>query len=132
MASGYFWAAPVLKITTCSSGWIQFSSRSCSSAPMQAAVSGQMARPSDCMPSAIHSRKRASGTATARPPLARTASRIMKSPTAAGTRMPLAIVAAPANGSANRSPSLEGPDDRRAAVRLHGHHPRPLVVVQPA
>ena len=38
------------------------------------------------------------------PPLARTASRIMKSPTATGTRTPLAIVVAFSNFGAKRSP----------------------------
>ena len=44
--------------------------------------------------SCIHFGMSASGVASATPPLARTASRIMKSPTAAGTRMPLAAVTA--------------------------------------
>ena len=45
-----------------------------------------------------------SSAAMARPPLARTASRIMKSPTATGTRSPLAIVWGSSGAFANRSP----------------------------
>ena len=56
---------------------------------------------------------------------ARTASRIMKSPTAAGTRMPLAIVCALGERLGEALAALEGPHDRRAAVGLHGDHPRP-------
>ena len=46
----------------------------------------------------------ASAPAAALPPLARIASSIMKSPTATGTRSPLATVWAFGNSSANRSP----------------------------
>ena len=58
---------------------------------------------------------RSSRPATAQPPLARIASSIMKSPTAAGTRRPLAIVWAFGNGSANRAPA--------ANARTIGAHP---------
>ena len=52
----------------------------------------------------IHFGMSASGVASATPPLSRTASRIMKSPMAAGTRMPLAMVTAFSNFFAKRSP----------------------------
>ena len=65
-----------------------------------------------------------SSTATANPPLSRSARRMRKSPMAAGTRMPAAIVAASSHGAARSARLLEGPDDRGAAGRLHRHHAR--------
>ena len=74
----------------------------------------------------IQSTMRPSRPATARPPLARMASSIMKSPTAAGTRRPLAMVWALANGSAKRCPASKARDDRGAAVALAADQPRQL------
>ncbi len=102
-ASGYFCAAPVLKITMRSVGLILPSLSSTSNAPRHTAVSGHKAMPSREDASCIHLGMSASGVASATPPLPRTASRIMKSPTAAGTRMPLAMVAAFSNFLAKRS-----------------------------
>jgi hypothetical protein len=64
--------------------------RGFSSTSKQIAVSGQMAIPSAPLARSIHGRMADSAPATARPPLARMASSIMKSPTATGTRRPLA------------------------------------------
>ena len=133
IASGYFCAAPVLKITTCSSRLDPVSRRTAARAPRCRRPSRGRSPALRCACPAPSTRASAtSPTATARPPLARTASRIMKSPTAAGTRMPLAIVAAPANGSANRSPRSKArtigaqPSDCTATIRGR------LVVGQPA
>ena len=66
----------------------------------------------------------ASRPATARPPLWRIASSIMKSPTAAGTRSPLATVWAFGNSSANRSPRSNARTIGRTPSALAAHQPR--------
>src|SRR5258708_7270443 len=53
------------------------------------AASGQRAMPSLAAASFIHFGMSASGVASARPPLSRTASRLMKSPPATAKRLPL-------------------------------------------
>jgi hypothetical protein len=94
----------VLKIKILSSGLTVPLRNNASSAPKQTAVSGHREIPSFDAANCIQRGMSPSGVASAVPPLSRTASRIMKSPTAAGTRMPLAIVAAFSTFCANRSP----------------------------
>ena len=103
-ASTYFWAAPVLNTTTVSSDRMSPRRTRRSRQSKQTAVSGQTAIPSLPATRRIHSPMRCSSPAMAQPPLARMASSIMKSPTAAGTRRPLATVWALGNNSAKRSP----------------------------
>ena len=72
---------------------------------MQMAVSGQMASPSSLARRSIQTEMQLSGAVTAQPSLSRTALRIMKSPTATGTRSPLATVWAFSKGGACFSPA---------------------------
>ena len=62
------------------------------STPRQVALSGHSAMPSSRAARWSHSRRRSSSAASAWPPLLLTASRIRKSPSALGTRTPLAAV----------------------------------------
>ena len=77
---------PALVENNRSLGWISPFASNWSSTPMQMAVSGQIASPSSLARRVIHSSMQLSGAVTALPPLSRTALRIMKSPTATGTR----------------------------------------------
>ena len=56
----------------------------------------------------------------------------MKSPTAAGTRNATGDRVSVGPGLGKTQALLERPDDRRAAVGLHGHHPRSSFVGEPA
>ena len=93
-ASRYFCAAPVLNTTTRSSATMSPRLTSVSRQSKHTAVSGQTLTPSAALAQCAHSAMRTSWPEIALPPLARIASSIMKSPTAAGTRKPLATVLA--------------------------------------
>src|ERR671916_637604 len=101
---GYFCPMPQSKTTTSSSRPISPLSRSTGTAARAAADSG-LTYPAPIRPANFCiSEMESSPTATAVPPDSLRASRIRKSPTAEGTLIPEALVLAPRQGFAKRSP----------------------------
>ncbi len=76
MRSGYFIAPPVLNTSTRSLGRMKPLASSWSSAPMQMAVSGQIAKPSSLANRSIQPPMPLSDAATAQPPLSRQESQV--------------------------------------------------------
>src|SRR6476659_6774191 len=102
--SRYLSAPPVLKTTTVSAGFMRPSFRSTLTACSAAPPSGAALMPSRDPSSRIASTISASLTASAVPPLSRTARRTRKSPTALGTRSPSATVRACSHISERSAP----------------------------
>ena len=103
----------------------------CAMPASTAPPSGQNRKPSSCAASSTACRIASSDTAIAAPPLSRTARRIRKSPTALGTRIPVATVAGMLPPLGELVALLKRTNHRRAAFGLDRIHPRPLGADEP-
>ena len=132
MASGYFCNAPVLKMTTSSSGLIQFLVRRDSKAPTQAADSGQRLIPSRLTVRCSHSLRRDSSTSIARPPLCAHGVENHEIAHGGGDSDAAGDGGGVFEGLGVLFAGVKGTNDRCAAGGLHAHHTGHFFGFEPA